>query len=347
MGKRAEQLKLVANVAKSAISIQDEDRLLPYIAELIHQGFNIYHVGVFLLDEQKQYAILRASNSDGGLIMLKRNYRLKIGEHGIVSFVISRGVPRITLNVGQDAAFFDNPDLPDTRSELALPLKIGEMIIGALDLQSTEEKAFREEDISVLSILSDQVAIAIQNARSLEQAQRALYEAEVATRQLSGNAWKGYAKKFQTRGYRYDGVKSEALIEASDSQKQKDALSIPVQVRGHTIGHLKLRALDATHRWTEDERAIIESTAERVALALDGARLLDEAQKRAARESFLSDVGAKLGTSFQLDSILRDTVEELGQTLTGSTVSFQLVNPSAPPKAEKANEDPARRKKSE
>jgi GAF domain-containing protein len=345
--KRAEQLKLVADVAKSAISIQDVDRLLPNIAELIHQRFNIYHVGVFLLDEQRQYAILQASNSAGGLIMLKRAHRLKVGAQGIVGFVTSRGEPRIALDVGQDAAFFDNPDLPGTRSELALPLKIGEMIIGALDLQSTEEKAFSVADISVLSILSDQVAIAIQNARSSEQAQRALYETEVAAKQLSGEAWKGYAKTLQTRGYRYDGVKSEALKEASNSKNQKDALSIPVQLRGYTIGHLKLKAIDATHKWTEDERAIIESTAERVALAMDGARLLEEAQKRATRESFLSDIGAKLGESFQLDSILRDTVEELGQTLAGSTVSFQLVNPSAPPQAEKPNEALAQRKKSE
>jgi len=349
MSKRAEQLKLVADVAQSAISIQDADRLLPYITDLIHQSFNIYHVGIFLVDEQKQYAILRASNSDGGLIMLKRGHRLKIGEQGIVGFVTLRGESRIALNVGQDAVFFNNPDLPNTRSELALPLKIGETILGALDLQSVEENAFTQDDVSVLSILADQVAVAIQNARSSEQAQRALVEADIATKQLSGEAWKGYVKTLQARGYRYDGVKSEAMKEVSAAQNQKDALSIPVQLRGQTIGHLKLKASDATRKWTDDERAIIESTAERVAIAMEGARLLDEAQKRAARESFLSDIGAKLSTSFQLDSILRDTVEELGQTLTGSTVSFQLVNPSAPPTldAPKADGASTRRKKAE
>lgn len=349
MTRRAEQLKLVADVAQSAISIQDVDRLLPYITDLIHQSFNIYHVGVFLLDEQKQYAILRASNSEGGLIMLKRGHRLKVGEQGIVGFVTARGEPRIALNVGRDAVFFNNPDLPETRSELTLPLKVRETILGALDLQSIEENAFTQEDVSVLSILADQVAIAIQNARSSEQAQRALTEADIATRQLSGDAWKGYVKTLRAKGYRYDGVKSDALKEATASQPQKDALSIPVQLRGQTIGHLKLRASDATRKWTEDERAIIESTAERVAIAMEGARLLDEAQKRAARESFLSEIGTKLGTSFQLDSILRDTVEELGQNLKGSTVSFQLINPSAPPVADSPTVDgaSARRKKAE
>ncbi len=326
--KRAQQLQVVAEVARTATSIQELNQLLNPLTILISQRFGYYHVGIFLLDDQNQYAVLEASNTEGGLVMLKRGHRLKVGQQGIVGFVTSRGEPRIALDVGKDAVFFDNPDLPSTRSELALPLKISETIIGALDFQSNEESAFKDEDISVLAILADQVAIAIQNARSAERAKRALLEAEIATKQLSGEAWKDYAEKSQIKGYRYDGVKPEPLGHREISE-DKNALLIPVQLRGQTIGRLKLKASDASRSWTEDERAIIASTAERVALAMESARLLDEAQKRATRESFLSEIGTKLGTSFQLDSILRDTVEELGQTLKGSTVSFQLVNPSS------------------
>jgi len=346
MVKRAEQLQLVADVAQSAISIQDIDRMLPYVAELISLRFNIYHVGIFLLDDQKQVAILRASNSEGGSAMLKRGHHLKVGEQGIVGFVTSRGEPRIALDVGLDAVYFNNPDLPNTHSELALPLEIGETIIGALDLQSTKENAFTEEDVSILGILADQVAIAIQNARSSDQAKRALNEAEIATRQLSGEAWKDYTKAIQTKGYRYDGIRPESLKELGDPSVENDVLLVPVHLKGQNIGRLKLKPSDASRKWTEDERLIIESTAERVALAMESARLLEEAQRRATRETFLSEIGAKLGTSFQLDSILRDTVEELGQTLKDSTVSFQLVNPSAPPSA-KSNGGPPERKISE
>lgn len=120
------------------------------------------------------------------------------------------------------------------------------------------------------------------------------------------------------------------LKDSSPTGKEKNGLIVPVQLRGQTIGRLRLKASDQARQWTADEMAIIEATAERVALALDGARLLEDAQKRASREAFLSEIGTKLGSSFQLDSILRDTVEELGQTLKGSTISFQLVNPSAP-----------------
>jgi GAF domain-containing protein len=328
--ERTERLRAVAEVARIASSIQDFDILLPQITSAISKQLGFYHAGIFLVDEQKQYAILRSANTAGGLRMLARGHRLKLGEQGIVGFVTQTGTPRIALDVGQDAVFFNNPELPETRSELALPLKVGSVVIGALDLQSTEANAFDDEDVSVLAILADQVAIAIQNSLSVEQARRALREAEVASRLASGQAWKVYSEKIRTRGYRYDGIKPEPLKEAGKSVEEKDVLLVPVQIRGQTIGSLKLKPSEASRKWTEDERAIIESTAERVALAIEGARLLDEAQKRAARETFLSEIAAKLGTSFQLDSILRDTVEELGHTLKDSTVSFQLVNPSAP-----------------
>ncbi len=326
---RFSQLQTIAEIARSVISIRNMDRLLPALAQMISNRLGFYHVGIFLIDEARQYAILRASNSEGGGRMLQRSHKLRIGEQGIVGFVARNKQPRIALDVGADAVYFDNPDLPDTKSEMALPLKSGEQVIGVLDIQSTEANAFTDEDVSTLSILADQTAIAIQNAILNEQTQRALKEAEIASRQASAQTWKGYVEMMRARGYRYDGVRSQALKEASVSGGEDGALSIPIRLRGEVIGRLKLRPSDAGRRWTEDELAIIEATAERAALALEGARLLDDAQKRASREAFLSDMSAKLGASFQLDSILRDTVQELGQTLKNSTVSFQLVNPSA------------------
>jgi transcriptional regulator with GAF, ATPase, and Fis domain len=272
---------------------------------------------------------------------------LKVGEQGVVGYVTYSGNPRIALDVGEDAVFFNNPDLPETHSEVALPLRFGREIIGALDIQSTEFNAFSQEDVEVFSVLADQVSVAIQNTRSLEQAQRTLHELEIAARQTTGQAWGGFAETIKTRGYRYDGIRPEPLKESSKSGDGRDVLLVPVQLRGQTIGRLKLRAIEQSRKWTEDEMAIIESTAERVAIAMESARLLEDAQKRASRESFLSAMAAKLGASFQLDSILRDTVEELGQTLKGSKVTFQLVNPSAPPVAEKDNGNSKSRKKSE
>jgi GAF domain-containing protein len=329
--KRTSQMQAIAEIARAVITVRSMDELLQQLTKLISERLGFYHVGIFLFDKNREFAVLQAANSGGGAKMLARGHRLRVGQQGIVGYVTAQGIARIALDVGEEAIYFNNPDLPDTHSEVALPLKFGQEVIGALDIQSTETNAFSQQDIELLSILANQVSVAIQNARSLEQAQRAVREAETASSLLTGRAWKEYSEAIRAKGYRYDGIKPEALKKASRPAEERDALTIPVQLRGHTIGRLKLKSSDSARTWTDDELAIIESTAERVALAMDGARLLDEAQKRAMRETFLSELAAKLGTSFQLDSILRDTVEELGQTLKGSTVTFQLVNPSAPP----------------
>jgi GAF domain-containing protein len=332
--KRGERLHAIAEVARTTTSIHSFDQLLPAITGAISQQLGYYHVGLFLLDEEKQYAILRAANTPEGLRLLNRGYRVAVGSINPIGYIAQTGQPRVTHYRDEESTFLDYIDLPESRSQVVLPLGSGNDIIGVLDIHAREVNAFNDEDLSVLSILSDQITIAIENALLYEQSQAALQEANIASRQASGRAWNEYGKTLQTRGYRYDGIKSEPLKSARQTRRDNDALSIPVQLRDQTIGCLKLKSADAAREWTEDELSMMKATAERVALALEGARLLDEAQKRAAREAFLSEVATKLSTSFQLDSILRDTVEELGQTLKNSTVTFQLVNPSASPTPE-------------
>jgi GAF domain-containing protein len=330
---RSQKLHGIAEVARITTAIRNFDQLLPAIASAISEQLGYYYVGLFLLDEEKQYAILRSANTLEGLKMLNRGHRVPVGSINPVGYIAQTGKARVT-RMSEDSKFIGNIDFPETRSQIVLPLGAGDNIIGILDIQSREANAFGEDDLATLSIMSDQVTIAIQNVLLYERSQTALREAGVVSRETSSQAWNEYGKTIQTRGYRYDGIKSEPLKDAKSSRKDIDALSIPIQLRDQTIGCLKLKSSDPAREWTEDELLMIRATADRVALALEGVRLLDEAQKRAKRETFLSEITAKLGTSFQLDSILRDTVEELGQNLKNSTITFQLVNPSAPPAPE-------------
>lgn len=325
---RTKKLHAVAEITRTATTLRDFDDLLSSIPSIVSNRLGYYHVAIFLLDEKRQYAILRAANTEAGLRMLSRGYRLPVGQLGIVSLVAQIGQPRIALNVGEDKSLFHDSELRETQSELALPLKSGDEIIGVLDIQSVNLHDFTEDDISTLAILADQVGIALQNSLLFEESQRALREANVASMQAAERAWKGYADALQTKGYRYDGIKSEPLKDTKQLNRENAPLLIPVQLRGQTIGRLKLNPSDRSHVWTDDELLMVKATAERVALALEGTRLLDEAQKRATRESFLSEIATKLSASFQLDSILRDTVQELGQTFNNSTVTFQFVKPS-------------------
>jgi putative methionine-R-sulfoxide reductase with GAF domain len=193
--KRVELLQASARVSHAVSQIRDVNTLLSQVTQLISQHFGFYHAGIFLVDESGDYAVLRATNSDGGQRMLARQHRLAVGAQGGVGFVTGTGQSRIASDVGSDATFFDNPDLPETRSEMTLPLRVGDRIIGALDVQSTEPAAFGQEDVALLSILADQVAIAIENAQLFEQAQQALSEAQGAYRSYLRQEWDAFLGK--------------------------------------------------------------------------------------------------------------------------------------------------------
>jgi GAF domain-containing protein len=279
-------------------------------------------VGIFLLDTRREYAILVAANSKGGKNMLKRNHRLLVGETGIVGYVTKSGQPRVALNTGQDSVYFNNPDLPGTHSEIALPLRIGADIFGALDVQSIQTNAFSQEDIGILTTLADQVSVAIQNARSYQQTREALALAEAASVQSSEQQWKKFLTSQNAQGFSFDGVET---IQLTPSDKERPhSLTIPLTLRGTKIGTIKLSASDPDRMWTDDEISMVQAAAERTSLALESARLLKEALKRAAKERVIGEISAKIGSSSNLESLLQIAIQELGNTLPGTDVAIQF-----------------------
>ncbi len=327
--RRAERIDAVANISRTITLTQETERILPLIATAIGSQLGYSHVGVYLLNENGQNALLSAASSEEGLQLMRNKSRVSIAPDNLIGFVVSRGVAR-AIQTEAERISLDSPDsLPNSRSRLVLPLKVQERAIGALDIQSERAEDFAREDFSTLQVLADQAAIAIQNARTVEQLQGALQKAEIVSNQLTNQVWRESEESQKRKGYRYDGVKPEPIYKKTQFSAAERPLSIPVVLRGQTIGNLKLNPTDASRRWTEDEIVMAKATAERVAIALEGARLLDDAQKRAQHETFLSEVSAKLGASFQMDSILRDTVEELGRFFHNTTVAFRLIDPNA------------------
>ncbi len=325
--RRAEQFEAIAQISRVISSIQNQEELLNRITHMISEHFGFYHAGIFLLDDNKQYAVLRAANSEGGQRMLKRGHRLQVGQTGIVGFVTSTGAPRIALDTGADAVYFDNPDLPDTHSEMALPLKVRDQVIGALDVQSTMPNAFAQEDINILSALADQVSAALENSRLHEETQDALSKAETAYRQLAGVSWSNIRRFSSLTGYRFDGTESEPLNQPTNGtqpESRQEAFSVPVQLRGEPIGRLRIKPTSEGYSWTDDEIAIIQATAERVALAVENARLVLESQERASKELIIGEITGKIGSSINLRNVLQTAVEELGHAIPGSEVVIQL-----------------------
>ena len=337
--RRARQFEAIAQVARATTSSQNLEALLPNLVEVISRQFGFYHSGIFLLDELSEFAELRAANSEGGKRMLARGHKLGIGQSGIVGFVAATGKPRIALNVGDDAAFFDNPELPDTRSEMALPLRVADEIIGVLDVQSVTSTAFQEEDIEVLSTLADQVAIAIKNARSYETTQELLREAQRASGSILGDAWRVLqTQESEVIGYRVaenkltllNGPLASAPISQALSSKEivkengeKATLAVPIHLHGEVIGVMDIRVPHA-HEWETDEVDIAQAVAERLSLALESSLLLKSTRRRAEIERITADISGKIGATAEFDSILRTAAEELSRALGGSDVLVQL-----------------------
>jgi GAF domain-containing protein/HAMP domain-containing protein len=330
--KRAAQLQTVANVARRIATVQDFDALLPDITKLVSEHFGFYHAGIFLIDEKGEYAVLRAANSEGGQRMLNRNHQLKLDSNSIVGFVTSRGESRIALDVGTDAVFFNNPDLPETRSEMALPLLTGRRVIGALDVQSTQPHAFTPEDISILTTLADQIAIAIENARLFSETRQALANSESTFALYVKQEWARFTNQVRNTAYTFDGKRTVPFEGIKKRENGSAGISIPIKFRGQTLGTLDVASQNGKRQWTRDDISLLEAAADRVALALENARLLENAQRRASRERVIGEISSKIGAASDMDSILQTAVEELGRRIGGATeVTLELASPVKEP----------------
>ncbi|HSK67355.1 MAG TPA: GAF domain-containing protein, partial [Anaerolineales bacterium] len=312
---------------------------LPDITRLVSEQFGFYQVGIFLVDEAGEFAVLQAANSDGGQEMLHRGHRLPLDTNSIVGYVTSHGEYRIAMDVGADAVHFRNPYLPHTRAEMALPLRVGGQVIGALDMQSTEVNAFSEQDIPVLYTLADQVAVAIENARLYEEAQKALAESRTTFENYVRQEWGSFAQQARHTGFVFDGKQVTPLDRKTrrgnvqpviqtgklSVEKSSSTITLPIKLRGQTIGILEVNSKTGKREWSRDEITLLEAAAERAALALENARLVESAQRRASRERSIGEISARIGSVSDIESILQTAVEELGRKLSSATeVTLEL-----------------------
>ncbi len=342
--RRTAQLQAVIEIGQAVSTTQDINTLLDLVATGVSEKFGFYHTGIFLLDESGQYAVLRAANSPGGKRMLAHNHRLLVGRQGIVGYAAFTRRPRIALNVGEDAVHFNNPNLPDTQSEAALPLISGGELLGVLDVQSTHANAFAEDDIEALQALADQVAVAIQNARLADETQRLLEAQQEASGLWTRRIWKRQvealthpAVKRTPQGLSLlSGAASPPSEEESTPPPEgnppqvftdpRDArlLHVPLVRNEVTIGYLQARKPADGPPWSEEEIAFMQTLSEELGPALDSARLYQETQINAWQQRVSLDIAARLRQNLDLETILRTTVSQVRQALDLSEVHIQL-----------------------
>jgi GAF domain-containing protein len=343
LARRAGYLEATATVAHDAASVLNLQEMFDRVAALISERFGFYHTAIFLTDATGEWAELQAASSAGGKRMLARRHHLQMSGRGIVPYAISRGEPRIALGVGEDAVFFNNPDLPDTRSEAALPLRARGQIIGALDVQSDQPQAFEQEDIVALQTLADQVALAISNAQLFQQAQASLEAERRAYGQLSGEAWKEMLRVNPNVGYLYNqgalarlenrpagphgapGQVKNGNGDAPPQMQELPELKLQVQARGNVIGTISAHKPGQAGTWTPEEIALLETLTEQLGSALESARLYQDTQRRATREKLIGEITARMRETLDVEAVLKTAVGEMRQALGLEKVLVRLA----------------------
>jgi GAF domain-containing protein len=332
------RLRLTAQISRDATSVRDLSNLLKRSTALILERFNLYHTAIFLLDQQREYVILTASPTAAGQQMMAENYKLQIGTQDIVAEVAATG-ELITI---LENTRLSHPLLPDTRSEIALPLKVEGNLIGVLDVHSDSSQAFTQDDIASMQILADQLAISIERTRLLERVEQNLSELEQAYGQFTRESWKRFEKSgaIGLKGYRFDNVHIQPITEIpphgneaiqkgktvfygnGTKPSEKNLVAIPINLRGRTIGVVTVQLKEG---YSQATISTLETAIERLAASLESARLYEEARLRADRELSISRVTAAISASTEYEQILETTVREIGNILSDTEVAIQIL----------------------
>lgn len=350
VAERTLSLEAAAEVSRSVTVVLDPDQLPHQVVETIRERFDLYYVGLFLLDESQQFAVLRSGTGHAGQQMLAQGHRLEVGGDSMIGQCVARGEARIALDVGEEAVRFSNPLLPETHSELALPLRSRGRTIGAMTVQSSEVAAFDEADIAAMQTMADQVATGIDNAELFAEAQRALEEMEATHRRYQSQAWAEYTRARSIQGYHYtksrvvpldadtithlpgvvaaqppDGGEGRGDAARHAQNSPSPALVTPITLRGQPIGALGFQQPENRQPWSDDDVALAKAIAEQFAQAADNLRLLDETQRSAARDRLISEVTARIGESMDVRSVLRTAADEMYQALELKKIEIRLM----------------------
>jgi PAS domain S-box-containing protein len=348
--RNAIQLRTAAEISRAASSLLTLDELLPQVVELIRDRFDLYYVGLFLVDESGQHAVLQAGTGEAGQKMLETHHQVELSSTSMVGWCIAHQQARIALDVGQDAAHLANRLLPETRSEMALPLISRGQAIGALTIQSSQETAFTEDDTIILQTMAGQIANAIENARLFERAQTALKEMEATQRRYVQKVWEEYLSSTTTTHYETgrpgstplgdtvlpemrQAVEQQTTVVSSSSGDTDEAVHLalvtPIALRGAVIGVLGVHDDQETRQWTAEEIALVEAVTERMAQTAENLQLFDEAQRRVAREQLIGEVTARIRGSATVEGILNAAVREISQATGASFAAIDLELPEA------------------
>ena len=309
--ERTKQLTATNEVGRVAASSLDPDELLSRVIKLFPEQFGYYYAAIYLLDPSEKWAELREATGDAGNVLKQNHHRLEVSGKNMVGTAVREKSPRIAQIASEEKQRFENPLLPYTRSEIALPLLVGDRVLGALDVQSMKEADFGPQVIETMQNMAGQVAIALENARLYQEARQVIKEMRAVQQQYLQEGWSGYSAQNEKLEY---GVGDESL----DNPKK---MEVTISLRDQILGQIMLEGND---EWTQDQRSLANAVATQAAIALENARLVNESRQVAIRERMLAEINSKIWSSATIDGVLQTVVKELGRRLNASQVTVEL-----------------------
>jgi GAF domain-containing protein/HAMP domain-containing protein len=320
VAERTAQLQATADISRATAGVRNLPELLDLAVEMIRARFGFYHASVFLIDEAQEYAVLHESTGEIGAQLKAAGHRLAIGSRSLVGWVTQNRKLRVARDVADDPFHFKNPLLPETRSELCMPLMVGDRLLGVLDVQSRAVDAFGEEALRALQVLADQLSIAIENAESFERTQAALAEARTRYEQAITTEWRDVV-----------GAKERELVYDLEPGGAVSAapIKIPLRLRDRTIGVIELHGRPGGDRLAEEEQSMITALAAQLSTALESSVLVQESQQRGRRERLITEITDELRSTLNPAFILQSGIRQLGRAL-GATEVVVKLQPGQP-----------------
>lgn len=335
LAKHATQLETVTQLATAVATINEPQTMLQTIVDLTKEKFTLYHAHIYLLDNEEKTLILTVGAGEAGRTMTSQQHGIPLAQEQSLVARAARGRAAITANdVTQSPDFLPHPLLPDTRSELAVPLMAGaKSILGVLDVQSDMENYFSEEDVRLYTILAAQIAVALQNARATEQTNQTLQELDILTRRLTQEGWQSYFQQKHADHIGFVWAENEVIEQDAYADHQPiayPAITKSVVVHGETIGQLTVSDLDEE---ADEVTAILEAVSQGLSGHIENLRLneqtehaLAETRQRTEELVLINRVVSAVSATFDIQESMQIIVNALVESTTADQARIALLN---------------------
>ena len=309
---RTAQLTKITEIAAISGSSLIPADLYRMVVASVSERFDSYFTALYLLDENGQTLDLVDATGEAGQVLKESGHRLELAQKNLVSSVVRENKARLLKPVEGVPPSVDNPLLPYTRSELCLPLYVGERVFGAIDIHSAKDSVFLETDMATFEDLAVLLSNAVANTRSFEIAQQEIKELSTAQQRYIQTSWAALSSNKPI----------EFRLGEENVTSDANEFKVPLALRDQIIGQISLAT---ESEWTLEQRAMIETIATQAALALENARLVEESQASATHDRIAVDITSKVWSTPSMDGILQMTVRELGRALGASEATIELV----------------------